>query len=113
MVGFSKIRFTFLRESTTESENICKMAKKYKNAKNYKNIFLLKLNKKYVSYTLETLLPKILISNTKKCHFLHIKGAKSLKNYKIFFSSKIFEDVEVTKCKNKYGIRKIRTSTFI
>ena len=48
MVGFSKIRFTFLRENTTESENICKMAKKYKNAKNYKNIFLLKINKKYV-----------------------------------------------------------------
>ena len=48
MVGFSKIRFTFLGENTTESENICKMAKKYKNAKNDKNIFLLKLNKKYV-----------------------------------------------------------------
>ena len=48
MVGFSKIRFTLLRESTTESENICKMAKKYKNAKNYKNTFLLKINRKYV-----------------------------------------------------------------
>ena len=56
MVGISKIRFTFLRENTTESENVCKMAKKYKNAKNDKNIFLLKLNKRYVSYTLETLL---------------------------------------------------------
>ena len=48
MVGFSKIRFTFLGENTTKSENICKMAKKYKNAKNDKNIFLLKINKKYV-----------------------------------------------------------------
>ena len=48
MVGISKIRFIFLGENRKESENICKMAKKYKNAKNYKNIFLLKINKKYV-----------------------------------------------------------------
>ena len=48
MVGFSKIRFTFLGKNMTESENICKMAQKYKNAKNDKNIFLLKIDKKYV-----------------------------------------------------------------
>ena len=50
MVGFSKIRVTFFRENTTESETICKMAKKYKNEND--DLFLLKINKNYAGYIL-------------------------------------------------------------
>ena len=59
-----------------KSRNSYNIAKKNKNSKNDKNIFLIKIDKNYIRYILWTVLPKNETSNPKKLHFLHLRGAK-------------------------------------